>query len=134
MLDIYTDGSTLNNPGPSGWACCMKENGILWVLSGSVDHSTNNRMELLAIIEAIQFTDKNDIMIHTDSQITINCGKGTWKRKANSDMWNIFDSVSNGKNIKWTWVKAHNGDPLNELVDTIARNEAINNKNKNIVS
>jgi ribonuclease HI len=134
MLDIYTDGSSVGNPGPSGWACCLEEHNMLWILSGGISNSTNNRMELLAVIEAIQFIEQTDIMIHTDSQLIFNCGKGIWKRKANLDLWDLYDKVSKNRNIKWTWVKAHNGNPLNELVDKIARNEANNIKNKNIVS
>jgi len=138
MLEIYTDGSSLDNPGPSGWACYMEENDIGWILSGGVVHSTNNRMELQAVLEAIQFTTQTHLMFYTDSKITMNCAKGIWKRKANTDLWEIYDKVSIEKNIEFTWVKAHNGNPLNELVDSFARNEAQiikdKDKNKNIVS
>jgi ribonuclease HI len=128
MVHIYTDGSSLNNPGPSGWACYMELNMIGWLLSGGVEHSTNNRMELQAVIEAINFLGvesvNEEVVIYTDSLLTMNCGKGIWKRKSNLDLWENYEKIIKGKNIKWVWVKAHNGNTFNELVDSQARSEA----------
>lgn len=131
---IYTDGSCLENPGgASGWAFGVLENEEEWFMSGGEESSTNNRMELLAIIEALDFVQGNEYNIYTDSNLTLKCAKKEWKRKSNLDLWNIFDKVSNGKILNWIWVKAHNGNVYNEIVDKMAKNEAKNIKNKNLV-
>ena len=127
---IYTDGSSLKNPGPSGWGCIIIEKydnkNYEITLSGNEKKSTNNRMELLAVIEGIRFTDNKDIKIFSDSKLVINCAKGLWKRKKNLDLWERYDKVIKNKNINYTWVKGHNGDRYNEKVDKIAREEAKN--------
>jgi ribonuclease HI len=131
---IYTDGSCLENPGgASGWAFGVLENEEEWFMSGGEESSTNNRMELLAIIEALDFVQGNEYNIYTDSNLTLKCAKKEWKRKSNLDLWSIFDKVSNGKILNWIWVKAHNGNVYNEIVDKMAKNEAKNIKNKNLV-
>lgn len=131
---IYTDGSCLENPGgASGWAFGVLENEEEWFMSGGEESSTNNRMELLAIIEALDFVQGIEYNIYTDSNLTLKCAKKEWKRKSNLDLWSIFDKVSNGKILNWNWVKAHNGNVYNEIVDKMAKNEAKNIKNKNLV-
>jgi ribonuclease HI len=128
-MSIYTDGSCLKNPGgPSGWACCILENNEEWYLCGGEESSTNNRMELIAVIESLQFAQGSYYTIYTDSQLTLKCATREWKRKANSDLWEIFDKVSEEKILKWEWVKAHNGNKYNEIVDKLAKEEA--NKKK----
>jgi len=131
---IYTDGSCLSNPdGPSGWSFCLPEKERVWLVSGGEPSSTNNRMELTAVIEALRcVSDGGSYVIYTDSLLTLNCATGKWKRKSNVDLWKIYEEVSVGKTLSWVWVKAHNGDMYNEMVDTAARNEAKNQKNKNI--
>ena len=130
---IYTDGSCLENPGgASGWAFGVLENEEEWFMSGGEESSTNNRMELLAIIEALDFVQGIEYNIYTDSNLTLKCAKKEWKRKSNLDLWSIFDKVSNGKILNWIWVKAHNGNVYNEIVDKMAKNEAKNIKNKNL--
>lgn len=132
--DIYTDGSCLENPGgASGWAFGIIENNEEWFMSGGEKSSTNNRMELLAVIEALDFIQGNEYNIYTDSNLTLKCAKKEWKRKSNLDLWTIFDKVSSGKKLHWFWVKAHNGNKYNEIVDQMAKNEAKNIKNKNLV-
>ena len=134
---IYTDGSCLKNPsGPSGWCFCVIENNKQLLVSGGHPSSTNNRMELMAVIEALEFVQGLEYTIYTDSLLTLNCATGVWKRKANLDLWHQFDQNSVGKKLHWQWVKAHNGDKLNELVDHMAKKEAKlqKNKNKNIVN
>jgi ribonuclease HI len=121
---IYTDGSCLGNPGPSGWCFCLFENNKQWVVSGSEISSTNNRMELTAIIEALKFTENTNCVIYTDSQLCLNCATNKWRRKSNLDLWDLYNNASENKKIKWVWVKAHNGNKYNELVDKIARKEA----------
>ena len=122
---IFTDGSCLKNPkGPGGWAFTLIENGERWTLSGGESSTTNNRMELMAVIEALDFAQGNEYIIHTDSELTMKCATGVYKRKANKDLWDEYDRALGSKKINWVWVKAHNGNPLNEYVDRLARKEA----------
>lgn len=122
---IYTDGSCLINPGGAGgWAFTLLENNEQWSLCGSEPSTTNNRMELQAVIEALDFAQNNEYILYTDSKLTMNCATGLWKRKANIDLWKEFDRALFGRIIHWEWVKAHNGDKYNELVDDLAREEA----------
>lgn len=133
---IYTDGSCLKNPGgPGGWCCCLIDGEELWILSGGEVSSTNNRMELTAVNEALASCPRGECIIYTDSNLTINCAKGLWKRKSNLDLWDIFDNCSKNIIIQWEWVKGHGNNEFNNLVDELARKEAkmIKNKNKNIV-
>lgn len=129
---IYTDGSCVPNPGSGGWAFTLLENGEQWSLADGEPSSTNNRMELQAVIEALLFAQEDEYVLYTDSQMTIKCATGEWRRKANLDLWAKYDSALRGRKIHWKWVKAHNGDKYNELVDDMARAEAIYmRKNKN---
>ena len=96
LYSIFTDGSCLQNPdGPGGWAFCCIIDDLLFCDAGSHPKTTNNRMELQAVLEAINFmsTEKR-YRIYTDSQLTINCATGKWSRKANLDLWTIFDQIS----------------------------------------
>lgn len=130
---IYTDGSCLKNPGgASGWSFCLPGDDKTWLVSGGVPSSTNNRMELLAVIEALKSVSDAEYAIYTDSLLTLKCAQGLWKRKANLDLWSDYDKASRGKKLHWYWVKGHNGDEFNELVDHAARTEAKLQKNKNI--
>lgn len=132
-MSIYTDGSCLKNPGgPSGWSFCLIEDGEEWCVSGGNPSSTNNRMELQAIIEGLKFAQNKEYTIYTDSQLTMKCAKGIWKRKGNLDLWKEYDKVSKNKRLNYVYVKAHNGDEYNELVDKMARNEAKNIERENI--
>ena len=124
---IYTDGSSLGNPGPSGWSFCVLENNEEFFLSGGEEHSTNNRMELYSIIQALKYVKGTEYNIYSDSNLTINCAKKLWRRKTNIDLWEIYDEVSKNKKINYIWVKSHNGNKYNEIVDKLARKEA-NNK------
>ena len=121
---IYTDGSSLGNPGPSGWSFCVLENNEEFFLSGGEEHSTNNRMELQAIIKALKYVKGNEYILYSDSKLTINCAKKIWKRKANIDLWDIYDEVIKNKKIDYIWIKAHNGNKYNEIVDKLSRTEA----------
>ena len=122
---IYTDGSCIPNPGPGGWAfVCFNETEEFHI-SGGEDKTTNNRMELSAVIEALKFNDKRETYcIYSDSMYVINCAKGVWARKKNIDLWQKYDKVSKNKIIEWVWVRAHNGDKYNEIVDKLAKEEA----------
>lgn len=126
-MSIFTDGSSLGNPGPSGWIFCVLENNEEFFLSGGEEHSTNNRMELQAIIQALKYVKGTEYILYSDSNLTINCAKKLWRRKANIDLWEIYDEVSKNKKINYIWVKSHNGNKYNEIVDKLARKEANNN-------
>ena len=128
MSSIYTDGSSLGNPGPSGWSFCVLENNEEFFLSGGEEHSTNNRMELYSIIQALKYVKGTEYNIYSDSNLTINCAKKLWRRKANIDLWEIYDEVSKNKKIEYIWIKAHNCNKYNEIVDKLARTEAIKYK------
>ena len=83
-------------------------------------------MELTAVIESIKFIkdSSKEYKIYSDSQLTINCATGKWKRKKNLDLWEKFDIEIKGKNVVFEWVKAHNGNHYNEIVDKFAYQEA----------
>ena len=92
MIHIYTDGSCHGNPGPGGWAAIIENDGTKTRLSGSEEETTNNRMELLAVIKGLQSTQKqNDVTIFSDSQYVVNTMTRGWKRKANQDLWALLD-------------------------------------------
>jgi ribonuclease HI len=122
---IYTDGSCTPNPGRGGWGFILV--GLReepdWFVNGGSIQTTNNQMEVMAVIEALKFCNGsiNRFKIFSDSQYVINCAQGKWKRKKNMDLWKKFDIVSKGKTIRWEWVKAHNGDHYNEKVDLLAK-------------
>ena len=135
MFHIYTDGSCLKNPnGPSAWAFIFVEPQAqeeLYSLAGPEPESTNNRMELTAIIEALEFIpifplEAGEFIIFTDSLWAKNCALGEWKRKANLDLWKRYDSAVARIQVPITikWVKAHNGNKFNEAVDSLARQTA----------
>jgi ribonuclease HI len=125
---IHTDGSCLKNPGgPGGWAFLLEEHGERALLvSGGNRSTTNNRMELQAVVEALIVSNCSCCTIYSDSQLTIKCAKGDWKRKSNMDLWSAFEDASVGKTIEWIWVKGHSGDLRNDIVDVAARQEAKN--------
>lgn len=118
MLNIYTDGSCKNNNG--GWGFIVLRKNKIYEVSGFCKNTTNNRMELIAVIEAIKFCREKRILIHSDSKYVINCAQKIWKRKKNIDLWNLYDNIIINKNIKYKWVKAHNNNFWNEKVDKIA--------------
>ena len=138
MITIYTDGSCLTNPGNGGWAAIISQNGKIKKITGSEKNTTNNRMELLAPINALKQIDtKSKIEIYTDSQYVklgitewINTWiKNDWQTSKkevvkNKDLWIELYNLNNSLNVKWNWVKAHAGDPLNEEVDLLAKKAA----------
>ena len=125
MVDIYTDGSCIGNPGPGGWAAIIIENGATRKLHGRADNTTNNKMEILAAIKGIEATPFGaDVRVHSDSSYLINTMTKNWKRNKNRDLWTRLDSAVDKRNVRWTKVKAHAGHPLNEKADRIANAEA----------
>lgn len=139
MSVFYTDGSCMPNPGPGGWAFVLlpnKDDSKEWHVSGGEKHSTNNRMELQAVIEALKFTQTKRNTIYSDSKYVINGITkwiGNWERKGwnkvkNEDLWKELRVLTRDKDIKWLYVKAHNGDEYNELVDKLAKKEVVKTK------
>ena len=131
MIEIYTDGSAKGNPGPGGYGVVMRFNGKEKELSQGYRLTTNNRMELLAIIVALESlkTNKHAVSIYSDSKYVIDSiDKGwvfTWEKKnfkgkKNNDLWKRYLQLHPKFNIKYHWVKGHNGHPENERCDALA--------------
>ena len=138
MIEIYTDGSCLENPGNGGWAAIINDNGNIKKIHGSEKKTTNNRMELMAPINALRnMKSEEEIHIYTDSQYVklgitewINTWvKNNWQTSKkeevkNKDLWIELYNLNKALNVKWNWIKAHAGDPLNEEVDSLAKKAA----------
>ena len=133
---IYTDGACSGNPGPGGWAAIiLVNNEIKEMFFGSEKNTTNNQMELMAPIKAIQtFKKKSEISIFTDSTyvrdgITIwikRWEKNEWKTASkkpvkNKELWKKLKNLSSKHSVKWIWVKGHAQDKYNNLVDELAQ-------------
>lgn len=128
-LTIYTDGSALGNPGPGGYAAIIIEGKKECLVSGGDPHTTNNRMEMKAVIEALQWVraqKKHDakIDLFSDSSLVINTLVQGWKRKRNFDLWEELGKLIDGLNVQFHWVKGHAENPYNEKCDAIAVAEA----------
>jgi ribonuclease HI len=135
MVLIYTDGACSGNPGPGGWAWAVAPSGEPQA-NGGEEHTTNQRMELTAVIEAIKSVPADEpVEIRSDSTYVVNCFRDEWWKGwlargwrnsqkqpvANRDLWEpLINMVNERGNVTFSWVKAHNGDPLNELVDQLA--------------
>ena len=132
---IYTDGACSGNPGPGGWGALLRHNGKEKELSGGEAHTTNNRMEMMAVIEAIRAIKKPCLLkIHSDSALIINAmTKGwieSWQSKGwkkadkkpveNQDLWMELLNVIGAHQVEWIKVKGHSGIPDNERVDQLA--------------
>lgn len=138
MLKIWTDGSCLGNPGPGGWAFVATDGEHVAERSGGEANTTNNRMELMAVLRAITAAHRHsEIEIHTDSQYVKN-GMMTWlknwkrnnwrtagkKPVKNQDLWAALDTAATNTKIHWVWVKGHAGEEFNERCDELARTAA----------
>ena len=128
---VYTDGSCIPNPGSGGWAYEIRNSmdEIIDSSSGFDKNTTNNRMELTAVIKSLQsdYIKSNSVVtIRSDSQLIINTMNKNWKKKENTDLWNDLDEYKKSKNLRceWEWVKAHAGIEGNENVDQKANQEA----------
>ena len=125
MISIYTDGSCLGNPGPGGWGTIVIEDGSRRELHGGQAQTTNNRMEILAVIKGLQAVPaSSDVKVFSDSQYVINTITRNWKRNANRDLWTRLDAELGKRKVQWEWVRGHAGDPLNEEADRLANQEA----------
>lgn len=138
LINIYTDGACSGNPGPGGWAYIIINKIIIKKESGGQLQTTNNRMEMTAIINALKnFNEKSNIIINTDSKYVIN-GITQWiiswkenkwigsnkKKVKNYDLWKELDFLRKIHEVEWRWVKGHSGDNMNEMVDKMARDES----------
>ena len=138
MIKIYTDGSCLGNPGDGGWAAIIIENEKKTHIKGSKKDTTNNQMELLAPIKALEkIPQGSKVQIFTDSKYVKsgitkwihNWKKNGWKTAnkqpvKNQDLWTKLDNMTIAYEIEWIWVKGHSSDKLNNEVDLIAREAA----------
>ena len=132
---IHTDGACSGNPGPGGWGAILAFNGTRKELYGGEKNTTNNRMELTAVIRALESLTRGcAVEIHTDSQYVKN-GIETWihgwkrngwktadkKPVKNVELWQALESAIQRHQISWYWVKGHDGEPNNERADELAR-------------
>ena len=134
-LDIYTDGACSGNPGPGGWGALLMGFGTEKELFGGEPATTNNRMELTAVIRALEALKRPvTARVHTDSQYVqkgISEWIHSWKRRGwltadkqpvkNADLWQALEAAASRHTIEWCWVRGHNGHPENERADALAR-------------
>ena len=125
MIEIYTDGACLGNPGPGGWgAVIVSENGER-DLHGREASTTNNRMEMTAVIRGLREMPKSaEVTVVSDSTYVINTMTRNWKRNANQDLWAEMDAEVGRRKVRWRWVKGHAGDEFNERADGLATKAA----------
>jgi ribonuclease HI len=133
-VDIYTDGACRGNPGPGGWGVLLIYNDSKKSIYGGEHQTTNNRMEMQAIIEAMNaIRSECDITLYTDSKYVmdgVNKWLPNWKEHGwrtankkpvkNQDLWQLLDQSISTHNINWQWVRGHTGNPGNEEADTLA--------------
>lgn len=136
QVDIYTDGACKGNPGPGGWGVLLRFNGAVKEIFGGEAATTNNRMEMMAVIQALSaLSQPCHVHLHVDSQYVL---KGMtewlagWKARGwrtaskqavkNVDLWQRLDALVSGAGhrIEWHWVRGHDGDPGNERADELA--------------
>lgn len=133
-IEIYTDGACKGNPGPGGWGALLRFNGQEKTLHGGESHTTNNRMELMAAIKALEALKRPcEVNLYSDSQYLrkgMTEWMAQWKVKGwrnskkepvkNADLWQLLDKLAHTHTIRWHWVKGHSGHPENELADSLA--------------
>ena len=134
-VEIYTDGACSGNPGPGGWGSVLLYNGHRREMSGGERQTTNNRMELMAVIQALEVLKRPcDVTLHTDSTYVM---KGmtewleNWKRRnwrtadkkpvKNVELWQRLEKAIHRHDVQWRWVRGHSGVPENERADELAR-------------
>ena len=126
MIKIYTDGSCLGNPGPGGWGAVIVEKNNTIEICGKEIDTTNNRMEISAVIMGLEYTKEYQrIKIFSDSQYVINTMTKNWKRKANIDLWEKLDELVSKREVLWEWVRGHEGNFYNEKAHNLAYKSAM---------
>jgi len=131
LIALYTDGSALGNPGPGGYAGILTYENKEKVLVGAYRYTTNNRMELLAIIAGLEAIKRPDLPIEvvSDSRYVIDSITKNWvfgwerkqfAGKANADLWQRYLPLHRSLNIRFRWIRGHNGHPYNERCDRLA--------------
>ncbi|MGB1068741.1 MAG: ribonuclease HI [Henriciella sp.] len=139
LIEIWTDGACSGNPGPGGWGALLVTEGHRKELYGAASDTTNNRMELMAAIEALNALKKpSQVKLYTDSTYVkdgltkwINSWKRNgWKTAAkkpvkNKDLWQALENATARHDISWVWVKGHAGEEGNEIADGLARKGAM---------
>lgn len=131
QIEIFTDGACSGNPGPGGWGAILRWGGVEKELSGGEKETTNNRMELLAVITSLNTLKRPcKVIIHTDSKYVLDGFtqwlpgwiKTDWKKGKvkNQDLWQALIKAAEPHTLKWVWVKGHAGHPENERADTLA--------------
>jgi len=137
MITMYTDGSSRGNPGPGGYGVILIYKGHRKELSAGYRLTTNNRMELMAVIAGLEALKKDgmEIVIYSDSKYVVDAIEKGWlanwikkgfKGKKNRDLWERYLSLSKNHNIKLQWIKGHNEQPENERCDEMAVNSSMN--------
>lgn len=125
MIDVYTDGACSGNPGRGGWAAIIVDGGGKRSLHGSEENTTNNRMEILAVIKGLEAVPRSaSVTVHSDSEYVISTMTRNWKRNANRDLWARLDSAAAARSVRWRKVPGHSGVALNEEADELAAREA----------
>lgn len=133
-VEIYADGACKGNPGPGGWGVLLRSGGLEKEMHGGAPQTTNNRMELTAVIEGLAaLTRRSKVRVYTDSQYVqkgISEWIHNWKRRGwltadrkpvkNADLWRQLDEIARGHDVEWHWVKGHAGHPENERADLLA--------------
>jgi ribonuclease HI len=133
-VDIWTDGACKGNPGPGGWGALLRQGRHEKELYGGQDGTTNNRMELMAVIQALKALKRRCVVVvHTDSQYVqkgMSEWVANWKRRdwrtadkkpvKNADLWRELDALVGQHDLSWQWVRGHAGDPGNERADQLA--------------
>ena len=134
MIEIYTDGACRGNPGPGGWGALLRAGKHEKELWGGESHTTNNRIEMTAVIQALKALKKpSEVVLTTDSQYVrkgITEWIGGWKKRnwmtasrqpvKNVELWKQIDELAGLHQIEWKWVKGHSGHTENERVDELA--------------
>jgi cyclic pyranopterin phosphate synthase len=116
MIEVYTDGACLGNPGPGGWAALVVHGGKKLVFEGREAKTTNNRMELRAAIEGLSRTAPGSrVILYSDSQYLVYTMTRNWKRKANTDLWQKLDALSRERQVKWEWRPVEEGPEMGEV-------------------
>lgn len=137
-IEIYTDGACRGNPGPGGWGALLIAGRRTKTMHGGEPETTNNRMELMAAIEALNaLKGRRKVVLHTDSKYVMdginewmpNWKKRGWKTTAkkpvkNKDLWQALDKAAARHDVDWKWVKGHDGNEGNEIADALANRGA----------